>query len=74
VEPAGEFAELLERLAELEPRGDEDLRRPLGLVRELGLRQAKRERERREPLLRAVVEVPFEPPPRGVGGGDDSAP
>ena len=37
-------------------------------------REAKRERERDEPLLRAVVEVALEPPPLGVARLDDARP
>ena len=46
---------------------------PLGaVVPQAGLRQAQRERERDETLLRAVVEVALEPPSLFVAGRDDA--
>ena len=68
---AGELAQLLERRARA-PRA----RRPCLLLRRPGRarrRSSSRscERERDEPLLRAVVEVALEPPALGVAGLDE---
>ena len=72
VDAARELAQLLQRERELLRRVRRGSRRRApGSERELALREAERERERDEPLLRAVVQVPLEPPPLGVGRLDE---
>ena len=44
------------------------------LGRHRGLRRAQLQRQRDQPLLGAVVQVPLDPPARLVGGGDDPRP
>ena len=73
MQAACELPELLERLGELEARRREDLRRLADVVGELRLRESERERERREALLGAVVEVSLEATAGGVGRGHDPA-
>ena len=72
MEAARKLAELLERERKLFPRPAEDLRRRLGIDPEPGLGEPEGERERDEALLGAVVEVPLEPPPLGVGRVDEA--
>ena len=71
MDAARELAQLLEREGELLARAGEDLGRRRRVGVELRLREAQRERERDEPLLRAVVEVALELPARVVAGRDD---
>ena len=47
---------------------------PLGVLVDQPVGDPEPDRERDEPLLRAVVEVALEPPPLGVAGGDDARP
>ena len=58
-------------MRELVGRVGEDLLRDAGIGAELRLREPQCERERDEPLLRAVVQVALEPPALGVGGLDE---
>ena len=60
MDPAGDVAQLLERQRDLAPRRGERVAR-LRLVRELPVEQAQLERQRDQPLLGAVVQVPLEP-------------
>ena len=71
VDPAGELAQLGDRLLDLVLRAREHVR--VGRVAARG-REPERDGERDEPLLRAVVEVALDPPPLGVGRGDDPGP
>ena len=69
-----ELAQVGDRLGQLGRRGREQL---VGLgrrVAELPLREPQPHRQPDEALLRAVVEVPLEPPALGVAGLDDAAP
>ena len=72
MEAARELAQLLEGERKLLPRPAEDRRRRVGIAPELGLGEPEGERERDEALLGAVVEVPLEPPPLGVGRVDEA--
>ena len=74
VQPARELAQLGQRRAELLARAlDRGVRGRRVLVDQaVGDPQADRERD--EPLLRAVVEVALEPPPLAVAGGDHARP
>ena len=72
MQAAGQLAQLLQRELQLLRRPGEQLLRRVGIGAELGLRQAQRERERDEPLLGAVVQVPLEPAALGVGGLDEA--
>ena len=72
MDPAGELAELLQPEGELLARAVQELVGSAGVVRELRLRHSERERERDEPLLRAVVEVALEPAPLCVARLDDA--
>ena len=74
MEAAGELAQLLERERQLGGGRAEAARRRLRVAAEPRLREPERERERDEPLLRAVVEVPLEAPPLGGLGLDDPRP
>jgi hypothetical protein len=74
VDPLSELSQLLERLREL-VRGDRDVL--LGLVRrvaDLRLREPQADRQRNQPLLGAVVQVPLQPAPLGVARLDDPQP
>ena len=71
MDAARELAQLRERVRELLPGGGEDLVGAVGVVPEPRLREPERERERDEPLLRAVVEVSLEPAALVVAGFDD---
>ena len=73
MDAAGELAQLGERLRELRARLLEQLDRPRGPTRTRA-GERERERQRDEPLLRAVVEVALEPPPLDVGGLDEPEP
>ena len=72
MDPASELTELLQTERELVARPREQLRRGCRVVGKPRLGEAKAERERDQALLRAVVEVPLEPPPLGVAGLDDA--
>ena len=72
MEPAGELPQLLERGRELLRRGFQEPLRSGGLVVELRQSKPERERERHEPLLGAVVEVPLEIAPGRVAGLHDA--
>ena len=71
VDAARELAQLRERVRELLPGSGEDLVGAVGVVPQPRLREPQRERERDEPLLRAVVQVPLEPAALVVAGLDD---
>ena len=70
VHPARELAQLGQRLGELGARRRDQLR-GVGVVADPVLQQAQLQRDRHQPLLRAVVQVALEPPALGVAGGDD---
>ena len=72
MEAPGKLAELLKRERELLARAGEDARCRLGLRPKLRLGEPQRERQRDEPLLRAIVEVPLESPPLGIGSFDET--
>ena len=72
MDAAGQLAQLLERVRELGAGPAEELSRGVGIARQPGLSEPQRKRERDEPLLRAVVQVAFEPPAFGVAGLDDA--
>ena len=72
MDPAGDFTQLLEAERELVAASEISAPAARG-SRELGLGDAEVERERDEPLLRPVVQVPLEPPPLGVTGLDHRA-
>ena len=74
MDAARELAQLLERLRQLLARAHEQLVGRIRIARQLRLRQPQRQRERDQPLLRAVVEVALEPPPRVVARRDDARP
>ena len=74
MDPAGELTELLQAERELVARLRDQLRRGCRIVGQPRLGNAKPERERDQTLLRAVVEVPLQPPPLGVAGLDDARP
>jgi len=71
MEAARQLAELLKGERELLARTAEDRRGSVRIDPELRLGEPEGERERDEALLGAVVEVPFEPPPLGVGRVDE---
>ena len=73
MDAAGQLAELVEPLRELRPaRGDRSSRAAGGSLSSVRLDDAQVERDRHEPLLRAVVQVALEPPALGVAGLDDA--
>ena len=72
MDPAGELTELLETERELVARLRDQLRRGRRILGQPRLGDAKPELERDQALLRAVVEVPLEPPPLGVARLDDA--
>src|SRR5207245_7883758 len=72
MDAACELAQLLERLRELLARRVEQLLGDLGVLLQLGLGKPKRQRQRDEPLLGAVVQIPLEAPPLLVTGRDDA--
>src|SRR5262249_54550160 len=67
----GELAELAEGERELVGRAAQQRLRLARLVVELRQREPERERERDEPLLRTVVQVPLQPPALGVSRLDE---
>ncbi len=72
MDPMSELTELLEPERQLVARLRDQLRRGRRVLGEPRPRDAKPERERDQPLLCTVVEVPLEPPPLGVAGLDDA--
>ena len=72
VDAAGQLAQLLERLREVRVGAPEQLGRLRVAVGDLPPDQAQGERERDEPLLRAVVQVALEPAPLVVARRDDA--
>ena len=68
MDPARELAQLGERVGELRAGA---LQQVLGLAVGLGLGDPQHQRQRDEPLLRAVVEVALEPAALVVAGRDD---
>ena len=74
MDAAGGLAQLLQRAGGLRD-GAGKLRAQLAWFGRGGrLRRAQVQGEGDEPLLGAVVQVPFDPPPRLVGGGHDPRP
>ena len=71
MDATGELAQLGDRLLDLVLCARQHVR--VGRVT-AGSREPERERERDEPLLRAVVEVALDPPLLGIGRGDDPRP
>ena len=71
MQAVGEIAQLLECLGELRLDAVEQ-RLDLGAGGDPGRHHAEAQREGDEPLLRAVVQVPLEPPPRAVACGGDA--
>ena len=57
---------------ELAARRRDELLRRRRVAADVGLDQPQLQRERDEPLLRAVVQVALEPPALGVAGRDDA--
>ena len=68
MQPAGELAQVVEHLVDAVDAVRDPLAQPR---RRLLLGEPQLERERHEPLLRAVVQVALEAPPGLVGGDDD---
>src|SRR5262249_25601496 len=74
MDAARQLAQLLDRLLEAFDRSREHLLYFRAGVREPLLRDPEIERDRDEPLLRTVVEVPLDPEPLRVGRGNDALP
>ena len=72
MDSAGELAKLLQTERELFARSRKQLSGACRIVGKPRLGEAKPERERHQALLRAVVEVPLEPPSLCVAGLDDA--
>ena len=72
MDAARELAQLLDRELRLLARLRDELRGAVGIAGDPRLGEPERDGHRDEPLLRAVVEVALDPPPLGVGGGDDA--
>ena len=72
MKPAGELAQLFERQLEVVAGGDEDRLRRRGILVQGFLRPAEVDGEGDEALLRAVVEVAFEPAALGDARFDDA--
>ena len=72
MDAAGQLAQLVEPLGELLLRRGQELARRGRVLLERRADHAQVERDRHEPLLRAVVEVALEPPALGVAGLDDA--
>ncbi len=68
MQPAHEAAQLLDRLLRLPVRRVDHLARLRWQVDQRDLGQAQVQRHRHQPLLRAVVQVPFDAPPFGIRG------
>ena len=71
MDPARELAQLADRLVEVLRRAVEQLPGRLRIVVHARARQPQAQRERDEPLLRAVVQVALDLAPRRVGALDD---
>ena len=72
MEPARQFSQLLQRLAELLCGAGQERLQRLRPGAELRAREPQRQRQRDEPLLRAVVQVAFEPATLLVARLDDA--
>ena len=72
MDPEGDLAEVIERRREAVYDAAQLASVLLELLGNRRLRRAQREREPNQLLLRAVVEVAFDPAPGRVGRGDDS--
>ena len=72
MDAARELAELLERVRQLGARVSRISAAPAGPASSSRLREPQRQRQRDEPLLRAVVEVALQPPALGGLGLDDA--
>ena len=68
--PARELAQLLERMAELVARRVEQTRRRRRVGGDLGPRQPQLQRQRDQPLLRAVVQIALQAAALGQAGQD----
>ena len=68
MDPAGEVAQLAQRVLGAEPRLGEQLAGALWIVGQLLLRHAEAHPERDQPRLRAVVQVALDPAQLGVLG------
>jgi hypothetical protein len=73
MDPARELAQLLERLVELLAHLDDVLRGCVGIGMDLRFDQTQVERDRDEPLLGAVMEIPLESAALGVAGRHDAS-
>ena len=71
MDAAGDLGQLLQRAGCL---GDGLIELPAEFGRHLGLRRAQLQRQRDQPLLGAIVQVPLDPPAGLVGGGYDPGP
>ena len=67
-----QLPQLLQAHRQLVQRGAQLQLRAVRVAAQLGERHPQRQRQRHEPLLRAVVQVPLQPPPGLVAGGDDA--
>ena len=74
MDAAGEVAQLVERVARLLPGLAHQLGGALVALGRTLLGHPQRQRQRHQPLLRAVVEVALQPPALGVRGGDHTGP
>src|SRR5215218_4051129 len=74
MDAARELTKLLERDAQLAARSGQKLLGCLWIRGQLSLGEAQGERQRDESLLRAIVEIAFQPPPLLVAGGYQAGP
>ena len=72
MDAARELAQLLQRVRELVARGGHELLGLGGIAADVRADHPQLQRERDEPLLRAVVQVALEPAALGVAGRDDA--
>src|SRR5262249_57254824 len=72
MEAARELAQLLERQVELARGAGENRLHRIRILLELRACESERQRQRHEPLLRAVVEVSLEPAPLLVSRLDEA--
>ena len=72
VDAARELAQLLERRRELAARRRHQLLGRGGVAPDVGLDHPQLQRDRDQPLLRAVVQIALEPAALGVAGGHDA--
>ena len=74
VDAAGELAQLLDRKLDLLAGLGDQLCGMRGRGPDLRLGEFKRHSDTDQALLRTVVQVTLDPPPLGIGGGDDALP